>query len=129
MGGSPVEVGGRVVRLVPQVTVEVGNSLVEALGKEIGYSPAEIYAVVAGTQADGLFEVFEGFVVFAQTAFGDGPVVVAVGKYGIDFHAFLEIGKGAPHISEIVFGYSSVEVGPAVVVLKGYQYVELLDGL
>ena len=62
--GSAVKVGGRILRFLLYVPVEIFNSLVELLGEEISHSPAVIQADQPRTKLHRRVQVSESLIVF-----------------------------------------------------------------
>ena len=129
IGSTAVQVGRRVLGFLADVAVEVFYRLVEALRQEVGHAAAVVDANLAGTQREGFFEVLEGFVILAETAAGDGPIVVAVGKYRIQPDRAVEVCTRPPQVAQVIFGDAAEEEGPIIGGVQAGQDVKLLNSI
>ena len=128
VGGSPVEVCGRILRLFLYVEVEVLHGVLEVLGEKGGDSAREIYAYLAGAQLQGAVEVPERGFVVSGTALCDCAVVIAVGEHRIQAYGSVEVCLGSAVVAEIVLGYSAEEEAPVVGGVEPRENVEVLYG-
>ena len=55
--------------------------------------------------------------------------MISVGEDRINLHGRIEIGLGAPYVTEVVFGDSTVEIDPAIGSVKPGKDIELTDGI
>ena len=129
VGGAPVQIGRRILGLFADIAVEVFHRLVETLGQEMGHTPAVIDTNLAGTQRKGLFKIRKGLVVLAETAAGNGPVVVSVGKDGIQPDRSVKVCPRAPQVTQVVFGDAAEEEGPIIGGIQAGQDVKLLNSI
>ena len=129
IAGSPVQICGRILRLLADVSVEIRHGIFEALRQEVCHSPAEIQTDETRTEIYCLLEIRQSLVVPAEAAVCDGPVMISVGKHRVEAHGGVEILLGTTDVTEIVFGDATVEISPVVCGIQTRQDVELLYGL
>ena len=95
----------------------------------MGHTPAVIDANLTGTQRKGLFKIRKGLVVLAETAAGNGPVMVAVRKNGVQPDRPVEVRPRPPQVAQVVFGDAAEEEGPIIGGIQAGQDVKLLNSI
>ena len=128
-GGAAVQVRGRILRLPADIPVEIFHSLIELPGQQVGNPAAEIQSGIARTQIHRMLEILKCQIVIAETGLCDAPVMVSVGKDGIQADRRIEIAVGAPQVTQVVLGDAPEEKRPVVRRIQAGENVELLDRL
>ena len=111
---SPVQIGGRILRLPPYVPVEILDRIVELLGKEICDTAAEVQSRIARTQLQGPLQVGQRLGIIAETALRDASVMESVREDRIQSHRPVKIVLGSAKVAEVVLGYASEEECPVI---------------